>query len=208
VRRRSAALCGLAAVAIAVATPLLGGAARPGYAHTSQFISELGERGAEYGGLVSALGFAPTGLLVLLFLAFAAPAFPRSWRTAIGLLGFAAVGVAYLVASIARCDAGCPSKGSTAQTVHNLFGALEYIGAFAGLLLLASAFATAPAWRSLAAATRVCAIAVGAGFALAVVPSLAPLRGISQRLAEAGIFLWIALVATALLRTQDGRQPS
>lgn len=202
-RAKLAALCGFAAVAIAIATPLVGGSLRPGYMQTTQFISELGEKGAEHGASISLLGFAPTGVLVLLFLALAAPALPRTRRATFGLLAFAAVGAAYLVAAVARCDAGCPSTGSTSQTVHNLFGVLEYVGALAGLLLLASALDASPAWRSLAPATVVCAVLVGVGFGLLLVPSLLPLRGLLQRVAEVGVFGWIALASVALLRNES-----
>lgn len=207
-RAKLAALCGFAAVAMAIATPLAGGALRPGYLHLTQFISELGEMGAEHGAQISAFGFAPTGVLVLLFLALAAPSLPRTRRATLGLLAFAAVGVAYLVAAVARCDAGCPSTGSPSQTVHNLFGALEYVGAVAGLLLLASAFDASPTWRSMAPATVVCAVLVGVGFGLLLVPSLLPLRGLLQRVAEVGVFGWIALTSVALLRDKVDAQSS
>lgn len=205
-RAKLAALCGFVAVALAIATPLAGGALRPGYMHATQFISELGETGAEHGALISAFGFAPTGVFVLLFLALAAPSLPRTRRATLGLVAFAAVGVAYLVSSVARCDAGCPTTGSPAQTTHNLFGVLEYVGALAGLLLLASAFDRSPAWRSTAPATVACAVLVGVGFGLLLVPSLLPLRGLLQRVAEVGVFGWIALASVALLRNESTPQ--
>lgn len=205
-RRRAAALCGFAAVAFAFGTAIIGAAARPGYSHRSQFISELGESGAADGLLVSAAGFAPTGLLVLLFLAFLAPQLPRSWRTTIGLLAFGAVGVAYVVSAMARCDAGCPATGSLSQSVHNLFGALEYVGAFIGLVLLGGVFHQSATWRSFAPLSFACAALVGVGFVGILVPPLAPVRGASQRVAEAGIFLWVVLVSVALLADDAGRR--
>lgn len=198
----AAARCGFAAVLFAIATPVLGAAARPGYSHASQFISELGESGAPNGAWISVAGFAPTGVFVLLFLAFAAPSFPRDRRTAIGLLCFAAVGVAYLVAAVARCDAGCPTTGSLAQSVHTLFGVLEYVGALVGLLLLAAAFRRSARWGSLLPACIGAALLVAIGFAGMLDASLAAQRGVFQRVAEFGVFGWITWTSAALLRAR------
>ena len=52
------------------------------------------------------------------------------------------------------------------------------------------------------AATVTCAIVVGVGFGLLLVPSLLPLRGLLQRVAEVGVFGWIALTSVALLRNK------
>jgi hypothetical protein len=208
-RSRIAALCGFAAIALALVTTLAGGAARPGYSHVSQYISELGETGAVNGALVSALGFAPTGIAMLLFLALAAPSLPRARGTALGLACFAGAGVAYVVSALARCDAGCPSSGaiSTRQAIHNAFGVYEYLGAFAGLLLLGAAFRRSKRWQKSARACFFCAGLVGAGFAAMLMPSLAPVRGAAQRVAELGVFLWIGIVGVALLRRPAGGTP-
>jgi hypothetical protein len=195
----AAALCGFAAVLWACVATVAAAAARPGYSHRSEFISELGETGTADGLLVSVAGFAPTGLLVLLFLWLARGELPRSRRSTVGILSFAAVGVAYLVAAVARCEPGCPSSGSPAQTVHNFFGALEYVGAFVGLVLSGTVFRRSERWRPLAALSLVCAALVAAGFIGAMLPGLAAFRGTSQRVAEAGIFLWIAAVSVVLL---------
>jgi hypothetical protein len=202
----AAGLCGLAAVALVLATAVLGGGAREGYSHAAQFISELGERGSPNGVLVSAAGFAPIGALVLAFLALAAAQLPRSRGSAAGLWCFGAVGAAYLVSAAARCDPGCPADGSSSQSVHNLFGGLEYLGAFAGLLLFAGAFRRSDPWRPLWPVCVLCAALVGLGFAGVLAPSLAEIRGASQRIAEAGIFGFVAVVALVLLLRPAARR--
>jgi len=200
-RRRAAALAGLAAVALALAVPLLGARARPGYSHVSQFISELGESGAPGAEWVSAAGFAPIGLLVLAFLALAAPALPASRWKRPGLACLGAVGAAYLAASLAPCDPGCPVTGSLSQTLHNAFGALEYAGAIAGLLLLAAGLRGSALGRLSVAAAALVAL----GFLAMLTPSFPSVRGLAQRVAEASIFLWIAVASGSLLR--DGSEP-
>jgi len=200
-RQRSAALCGFAAVLLASTTTVVGAAARPGYSHVSQFISELGEVGAASGLLVSAAGFAPTGFLVLLFLWLAWPLFPQSRRSLWGVGSFASVGIAYIVTAVARCDAGCPSTGSLSQAVHNQFGVLQYVGSFTGLVLLGAEFGRSDRWRRLAPVCTLCAALVGVGFVGAVLPNLSPVRGLFQRVAEGGIFLWVAVASMALFRS-------
>ena len=199
-RGELAALLGATACALALAVPLLGARARPGYSHVSQFISELGERGAPGAHWVAAAGFAPIGLSVLGFLACAAVAFPASRRTTFGVVCLGAVGAAYLVSAVAPCDPGCPSAGSFSQSVHNLFGLLEYLGAIAGFLLLRPVLRASARWRPLAPAAALAAACVAIGFLGLFVPPLAPYRGASQRVAELAIFLWIALASALLLR--------
>jgi len=114
-RRIAAALAGLAASTFAVAVPLIGAWARPGYSHVSQFISELGESGAPGAAWLSAAGFAPIGVLVLVFLALAGRVLPVSRWTLSGLLCLGAVGAGYLAASLAPCDPGCPATGSLSR---------------------------------------------------------------------------------------------
>lgn len=206
-RRRAAALFGLTAAGLALAVPLLGARARPGYSHVSQFISELGESGAPGARWVSAAGFAPVGFLVLTFLVLAAPALPASRWKLPGLAGLAAVGVAYLAAWLAPCDPGCPVTGSLSQRVHNAFGALEYVGAVAGISLLGAAFRGAQHGAALARLSPAAAALVALGFLVMLAPSLAPVRGLAQRIAEASIFLWIAVASGFLLRRGDVAEP-
>ncbi len=200
--RRWAAYLGLAAGAWTLGVTLLGGALRPGYSQASQYISELGESGAANGGWVSLLGFAPVGVFVLGFLTLAAPHLPGGrWRN-VALACLSLVGVAYLVAAVARCDPGC-SGASVSQSLHSLAGLSEYVGALVGLRLLFYPFRRDDAWRSMATACMLAAVLVAAGFLGMLTPSLAEWRGVSQRIAEAGIFGWIAWVSLRLLRGAD-----
>ena len=183
--------------------PVAAGHVEPGYSHSSQFISELGAAGAANARLVSLAGFAPIGALVLAFLAFAYEILPgtRKRRTA-GAISLAAVGAAYLMAAVFPCDAGCPGSGSISQSIHNAFGLLEYAGAWVGLVLLGSTFRDSAQWRALAPACMASAVLLGAGFVAMLLPELASVRGLSQRVAEASIFGWIAIVSVFLLRAR------
>ncbi len=199
-RRLAAALCGAGAAVSALAVPVVAARAGAPYSHVSQYISELGATGEPHAGLVALLGFAPTGLLLLAFLGLAAGIFPPSRRTTAGVLCLAAVPASYLAAAIFPCDPGCPGSGSLSQSVHNAFGLLEYVGAVPGLVLLGTAFRRSAPWRPLSRASLVAALLAALGFLAMLAPPLEPVRGLSQRLAEASIFLWVACASVFLLR--------
>lgn len=199
-RTRAAATFGLGAAVWALLVPSIAAWSDPSYSHVSQYISELGASGAACGVLVSVAGFAPIGVLVLGFLWLASGIIPRSPLRTAGVACLGAVGVAYLVSAVFPCDPGCPNAGSTSQSIHNLFGGLEYLGATSGLLLLAVALRREPRWRRLAAASAICAGPVAVGFAGMLAPTLEPVRGVSQRVAEVAIFGWVAYASVLMLR--------
>lgn len=200
--RIAAAVCGLMVAALTFLVPFIAAFGEPGYSHNAQFISELGAAGAANARLVAVFGFVPIGALVLAFVALMARIFPRSRRTSFGLVGLAAVGTAYLVSALFPCDAGCPSAGSFSQSVHNLFGLFEYLGALSGLLLLASALRSSPDWRSLVGPSIASAALIAVGFIAILTPALQSMRGTSQRIAEAAIFGWVAYTSLRLLRVR------
>lgn len=187
--RRLAAACALGAGALALATPLLGGALRPGYSHCAQYISELGEIGAPHAAWVNRLGFLPIGLLVLLFCALAARGLTAT-RERIGLLCLSGVGWSYLVAAFFACDPGCPADGPLRQQLHNAAGVLEYVGGGAGILLL----------RGGSPLSWLCAAGTWLGLAGMLTPDLADWRGLFQRVAELSLFGWLAAVGARLRR--------
>jgi hypothetical protein len=198
-RRRAAVVCGLWSALWAFVVPAAG-SLRTDYSQTSQYISELGARGEPLGSVVSIAGFGVTGLLVLAYLWLARPELPVGALTTIGVVCFAGVGVAYLVAAVFRCDPGCPGEGSLSQSIHSTSGLSEYLGALIGLLLLAAAFWRAPAWRGAAVPSVVAALLVAIGFLGMLRPSLQSWRGSSQRIADGAIFVWIAWVSLRLWR--------
>lgn len=190
---RGPAAAGLAAGALALATPLLAGAARPGYAHCSQFISELGETGAPHGALVNLAGFLPTGLFTLAFAFSSARRLARTRRGRWGFLLFSSVGWAYVASAFFPCDPGCPPFGSTGQQIHNAFGAAEYLAGGAGLALLGSSGGAPVRAPGVARLARVGSGIVLVTFAGMLLPPLEPVRGLLQRAAELALFLWMVV---------------
>lgn len=155
----------------------------PGYRHASKTISELGEVGAPHQRAVAFGVFLPVGLLVLA----AAGLLQASSRAAAALAGCLAVG--YVGAALFPCDPGSPASGSARQAVHNLAGGIEYIGGGAALLALSPAHGEAYRWLGFAA--------FGAAALLTVLPGNS-VRGLVQRVAEAGLFGGLAIVAAGL----------
>lgn len=191
ISQRVASAFGLGAVLFAGAVPLVAAALDPTYDPCSQFISELGETGAPQALLVNLAGFLPTGLLTILFAACTAARAGANPRARFGFLLFSSVGWAYFVTALFPCDPGCPASGSIAQTVHNAFGVVEYLGGGLGLLLLWSALPREATSFGLGPLSLACALAVLLAFAGMLTPELQTVRGLVQRCAEVPLFLWV-----------------
>lgn len=151
------------------------GRRKPGYRHLQHTLSELGETGAPDQAPVAWGLFLPVGLLVLAagYLA-PGPAAPLAFCVATGYLG----------AACFPCDPGSPASGTWRQGLHNLAGAVEYVGG--GLVLLRLGQGGWP-WGTWAGGA-----ALGAAAALTLLPPRAG-RGLIQRGAEALLFGSLAL---------------
>jgi Protein of unknown function (DUF998) len=100
----------------------------------------------------------------------------------------ALVGVGYVGGGIFRCDPEAPFIGSWRTTLHNIFGALEYVGAAGAFLTLErSAF-----WSPLSEVMSPAGGIVFLCFAGISFPH--PFRGLIQRIAETIIFGGVVLI--------------
>ena len=154
------------------------GSRRPSYDHIRHTISELGEFGTREQRLVALGVFLPVGVLLLivsyLLRPFGQPA---------ALLALC-VGIGYLVAAAFPCDPGSPLQGSPRQALHNLGGAVEYIGGALALFRLS---------ETLGQPYRVAgSVVLGGAIALSI-PGIAAVRGLIQRVAELCLFGGLAL---------------
>lgn len=179
----------LGALSIVLLT-VIGGAAFPGYSHASQFISELGARGAPHAQLVNFGGFLPAGVLVCVFAVLAWKALPGSAGTTIGLVGIALFGVGYLVAAYFPCEAGCrPAEPSFSQLVHNALGLAGYLSAPLALTILGWQARAWPGGRLLSMLGFVGALTAFIGLSL-LSPEFAYV-GVAQRVLELSVLTWI-----------------
>ena len=157
-----------------------------GYSHFRHTISEIGESGAQHERFVAWGLFLPVGVVLLVVAWFARPAAP-----AVAALA-SCIAVGYVGAALFPCDPGSPLAGSMRQTLHNLAGAVQYVGG--GFALMTLARESGQPFQ--AAGFLVLATAVG----LSIVPSGAG-RGLLQRMAELCLFASLAL---AFWRLQPG----
>ena len=165
---------------------------RPGYSHLRDTISELGEHGAPDARAVAWTCFAPAGLAVGAFAAALAQALPPDDAVLRGLALFAGLGVGYIGAAIFPCDRGAPFGGTLRNHLHNLCGAIGYLGGAAGMLTLGEAFEDHAVFGDIAGLTRVLGMGVFFGILPLSFPS--PVRGLVQRAMEAALFGCIALI--------------
>jgi len=177
----SAALALMSSALLALSIWRLG-LVRPGYSHVSHTISELGELGAPRSRLVSLGVFLPFGVSMLAVYWLSRPSNPSAANLA------ACVGVGYLGAALFPCDPGSPLVGSWRQSLHNLAGAVQYVGGAAVLWALGSA-------QSL---FFVPAVAVGVTAVVLSLQVASRWRGGVQRVAE------VALLSSLLIALGSG----
>lgn len=181
----------LGAAAVLLLT-LLGAAGFPGYSHASQFISELGARGAPHELWVRFAGFLPAGIFVGLFAAAAFRALPRSGLTSAGLLGIGVYALGYVAAAFFPCEPGCrPAQPSLSQTIHNVLGLAGYLLAPLSIYALAWQARRWPGARLLAGLGFVAAALVLVG--LLTLSPKSPFAGTSQRVIEVAVLSWVVM---------------
>lgn len=136
------------------------------------------------------------------FVVLAVPSF-RPWRlAAVGVALLGGVGASYAVASVARCEAGCPEPGTTtAQQVHNAVAYSGYGAAVVGIFLFGVALRRVRGWRPIA----VVSLVLGPALVVAMSGATAsdPSHGLWQRMIELGVFGWISAVAWRIVTPVD-----
>ena len=193
----------MACIAVVTGFVVWAAALTPGYSHVSQFISELGARGAPYELWVRHAGFLPAGLLLLTFSALASRAVPRSRPVSLSFFGLALFAAGYLVAAAFPCDAGCrPSEPSASQLIHNAGGLVGYLVAPLFLYTLARAARVWPGATRLAGAGYVAAAVALVG-RLTLSPS-SEVVGLSQRALEIAVLGWVAMLGLYIARQRSG----
>lgn len=189
-RRLFARVLAVSTVLYATLFYTIGAAIKPGYSSVSQFISELNATGTAHAEALGLFGFLPVGLLFAAFLWRATPVAAVEGTSRIGWLLLWSQPVAFISVFLAPCDAGCPDSGSLSQSVHNALGLLTYFAGATGLFLVASA----PVLRGSGGRTflRFTGIAFVVLFVVMLMPEVAGVRGLLQRVAD-------ALLGTAVL---------
>ncbi|MDJ0812513.1 MAG: DUF998 domain-containing protein [Woeseiaceae bacterium] len=145
---------------------------RPAYSHFRNTISELAEFGSEYTASVSFGVFLPVAIMLGIVALLVGPTNPPIAALALS------IAIGYGVGAIFPSDPGSPMIGSSRQAVHNLGGAIEYLGGALSLFWIAET--SGPAFRVLGFVVAASAI---------LVSFESPVRGAIQRIAESCLFL-------------------
>lgn len=182
-------------MAFAHLPPVVFGALTPGYSAIANYISELGAVGAPYAAIVSLGTFLPAGVLLVLTCVALTRNLPPTRASRAALMLIALIGVSWIVAAFAPCDAGCPVEGSPRQAIHNLAGLIGYLGGGIGFLNMAGVLRSAEAPPSRIACTAACGILLIVGLFAMSSPELAPIRGLLQRVMELSAAAWILATA-------------
>lgn len=197
--KRLAFTTGILGALFVLLMAVVGGALFPNYSHLSQFLSELGARGAPHAELISVAGFLPAGLLLCAFAFFAARALPRSGMMLLGMVGIALYALGYVAAAFFPCDPGCrPVEPSLSQLIHNLVGGAGYLAGAVALVILGLQARSWPDARHL----FVLGVSCG-GISLVAFSFMSPAFayvGVVQRVLEASMLLWIVACAFYLQR--------
>jgi hypothetical membrane protein len=181
-------------LAFVVLLTILGALDFPGYSHTAQFISELGARGAPQEMLIRFAGFLPAGVFMILFVIGAFKSLPRSIPASLGLIGMALYAMGYIVAVFFPCDFGCrPAQPSASQMIHNVFGLIGYVLAPLALVALGWSARQWPGGKYLSWSAYIAATL--ALFGMMTLSPKSPYAGLSQRLIEGAVLIWVVMCA-------------
>ena len=185
------------ALAILYAVVVYGGASlKDDYSHISQYISELNASGSSWSWQIGYLGFLPLGLLGFLLLLVVVPHAKLSGISQVGGWMLVAEPVAYIGSAFAPCDLGCPTAGSLSQNIHNLLSVVTLPVTTLGLVFLSFSgrlvISKKVGWLALA-------VTFITLYALALVPDLAPWKGLLQRVAEGILYGSLCIVGWRLL---------
>lgn len=184
---------------------VIGGALRPGYDPVSQFISELGETGAELAWLMNTFGFMLSAALIGLFVIALFMRSKRTPATVIGSLLLAAFAVSVFLAGIWSCDLGCsPVDPTPDQQLHDLVSVIAFPAFTLGVALWGAHFLRDARSRRFGAYSLASA-ALSVMLLVLMVQSEATREwtGVYQRLFLGVLFLWMIMLALRLQR--DGR---
>lgn len=190
----------LASVMYAATFYVVGAWLKPGYSHSAHFISELNATGTPWAQELGFLGFIPLGLILAAFLLVAYPLARLAGPSRAGFLLLWSQPVAFIGAALAPCDPGC-SGGSALQQIHDLLGLATYLAAAVAFFLLSfhSRLSIGGRWY-----LRVATVAWLVLFVLMLVPELASIRGLLQRVADGLLWITVLLIAWRMLAPAEG----
>ena len=200
--RRLIVLGGIAGPLLLTLMVIAVAALRLGYSHYTQFISELGETGADLAWLVNYFGFMIPALLILVFSYALLIHFPRSPLSIAGSILVMLYAVSVFMASIFSCDVGCtPATPTLAQNLHNAAAIFAFPSLILAPFIWGVYFIRVDKWRRFAYySMATAAVSLLSLIAMVVSIDTRTGTGLTQRILLGSFFLWLALLATRLWR--------
>jgi len=191
-RVKQARTLALLTVAFGVLFYGIGATIKPGYSSVSSFISELNATDTAWASALGYLGFIPLGILFAMFLITAHSLAQVEGASKLGWWLLWSQPIAFIGVALAPCDAGCPLGGSLSQDIHDILGVVTYFSAGIGLLLLSRAkiLSIRSYWARYI--LLISGISFFVIFVVMLLPDVAPIRGLLQRIAD-------LLLATSLI---------
>ena len=206
---RAAAICGLAAPVSFIAGIVLADVAQPAaFSPVNDDISDLGAVTASSPWLYNQVAANLTGILVVGFALGLWGVVGSGFLSRAGVLGLVVVGVGIFLDGLFRLDcqsidAGCDNT-SWHSSAHKIESGVTAAALLLTPLVLAFAFRRLPAWRRLWLPTLLATPAVIA--TSAAFGAWGP--GVASRVGSAVWFLWLAVVASHLLRLSVDSAPA
>lgn len=201
-RRNLLLLCGVFGPVLFAVVTVVVGSTRSSYSHISQFISELGETGAEFAWVMNWLGFVLPGILILIFALASRKLFPGGPVNAIGSFCLAVFAICLSLAGIYSCDPGCsPANPTREQELHDLVSMIAFPAFIIGVVVWGAMFLRDVGWRGFGTYSLVSGVG-SVGVLVAMVQSEATREGtgILQRLFLAILFAWLVALSIRLQR--------
>jgi len=208
--RRGLLWCGIIAPLADTALTVFFASLHPDYDHIRQFMSELGETGRPFAGLVNAW-FSVASLLLVGFgigLATSLPASPKSRAGSTLYLVWALIGV---IGGFFPCDPGCRGE-TTSAAVHLVLGGVASVCILPAPMLLWMGVSSDATWRGygwfimviqLLAVVFSIALAAAAYEVYVAGQPLRELAGLIQRLCWLVYYSWTIVLAATLLRRTE-----
>ena len=188
---RISALSGIAApIVLGIVAGILG-VIQAGYNPVTQLMSELGETGAPYAGIMNA-GFVTTGLLMVLFSYSVYFLIGKSVPGMIGSGLIVAAGISFIAMGFFSCDAGCLPLTLPGQ-IHIQLGLFASVAAVAAMFLLGYSMRRTGTWNRFWQFS-----VITGGLVLLILPVFVfagNSDGLLQRLMVGIIFLWMEVLA-------------
>ena len=175
---------------------------RPGYSHSMQVMSALGETSGSNATLMNAAGFVPTGLLLMAFAFALSQLVPRGALAMVGAFLVGLFGLGIVGAGVFSCDLGCSGVGTSLEAYLHIVASIVAFGSgVTACAVWGVAFRSLPTWRPLSAFSLISALLSSVlliGFNATAGSASYP--GVWQRLFLGSLYLWCVVVGLYAFR--------